>query len=109
MGISFSTASNTNGGSSCGNPTNGDDRKITPTTSIATAIPGTVLWIDHVSDRDEGVNVFFRVRFCHSSLFQSTNGCIFACVTAFSDIANDKNTFSGRMATRRVRKMLPAQ
>ena len=59
MGISFSTASNTNGGSSCGNPTNGDDRKITPTTSIATAIPGTVLWIDHVSDGGEGVNAFF--------------------------------------------------
>ena len=48
LGESFTRVSNTNSGS-CGNPTGGNDRRVSPTTSIATSIPGTVLWIDHVS------------------------------------------------------------
>ena len=49
LGESFTRVSNDQSGSSCGKPTGGGDRQVTSTTSIATSIPGTVLWIDHVS------------------------------------------------------------
>ena len=87
LGESFTRVSNTDGGSACGKPTNGEDRKVKPTTSIATSIPGTVLWIDHVSFLGLGTKrrpwmkhsnslCAFRTYFS----FRLTNWCVFAFV-----------------------------